>query len=63
MFVACYRTNKLSLCDFCTFVQINNNNNLLSKSSPEKYLLLMTFYLVKMFFLYMACNYHFSFHR
>ena len=27
MFVACYGTNKLSLCDFCTFVQINNNNN------------------------------------
>ena len=28
MFFACYGTNKLSLCDFCTFVQINNNNNM-----------------------------------
>ena len=27
MFFACYGTNKLSLCDFCTFVQINNKNN------------------------------------
>ena len=35
MFFACYGTNKLSLCDFCTFVQINNNNNKNQKSNTK----------------------------
>ena len=26
--ISCYGTNKLLLCDFCTFVQINSNSNI-----------------------------------